>query len=79
MAENGGGRGVAVQGAVGAADEQKRSPLSMYSLCLKAFVKSGNNPELKLIRFLPAAVISDILHTVSEMTFTLILSLCLSD
>lgn len=42
------------------------SPSSMYRICLKAFFRDRNNPELHLIRFLPSSVIIDMLHTVSN-------------
>lgn len=46
--------------------EQKHSPKTMYESCLRAFVRNRKNPELRLIRFLPPSVISDILYTVSQ-------------
>lgn len=46
--------------------EQKHSPKTMYDSCLRAFVRNRKNPELRLIRFLPPSVISDILYTVSQ-------------
>lgn len=62
------------------------SPSSMYQICLKAFVRTRKNPELRLIRFLPPSVISEILAEVGHLTrtsggpltFTLILVACTS-